>query len=164
MNRRIELYLGGQRADLSDAALVLMNYAATELDNPTAVKNSYSKQIALPGTPANDAIFGHPARVDRSIASGGGTGAAFNPSKRLPARIVDAATAEILVDGYARLDAVKDGAYTVTLFGGLGEFFYLMNYNSAGERLSLADLHYFPAEGFDSELDFIADAASVGAA
>ena len=53
MRRKVQLYIGGSLADISDQGLVLMNYSFTELQAPSAVKNSYSKQITLPGTDAN---------------------------------------------------------------------------------------------------------------
>ena len=85
MKRTIELYIDGKRADLDASGLILMNYAFTDLEKPTAVKNSYSKQITLPGTPANDAIFGHFARTDRRIEAGGSaSGVAFNPGFKTP--------------------------------------------------------------------------------
>ena len=67
MRRRISLYINGQRADLADDALVLFNYAQTDLYNPSAIRNGYSHDINLPGTPDNDKIFGHVFRTDRRI-------------------------------------------------------------------------------------------------
>ena len=140
MRRKIELYIGTRRADLDDQGLVLYNYAFTDLEKPTAVKNSFSKQITLPGTPANAAIFGHAGRVDRRTASG------FHPGRKTPFRIYDE-KGGILEKGYLRLDSVeRDGAlvkgYKVSLFGGLGEFFYALSYNWKGDKLTLADLEY----------------------
>lgn len=76
MKRRVELYISGHRVDLDDDALVLMSYAATDLYNPTAVRNSFSREIRIPGTPANDDIFGCFFRVDRRL------GAAAAPPRR----------------------------------------------------------------------------------
>ena len=45
MRRKIELYINGNLADLSDQGLVLFNYSLTDLQKPTAVKNGFSKQI-----------------------------------------------------------------------------------------------------------------------
>ena len=85
MRRRITLYIGDQRADLSDDGLVLFNYRAEDLSKPTVVSNSYSKQVTLPGTPANNAIFGHIFRTDRiTDPRRGVTGPGFDPSARTP--------------------------------------------------------------------------------
>lgn len=153
MKRRIELYLGGNRADLPDDALVLYNWALTDMTNPTIVKNSFSHTFSLPRTPRNEAIFGHSGRLDR-VAGSGGTGAAFNASRKLPFLIYSDA-GEIIVSGYAKLDGVTDDAYNVSLFGGLGELLWGLSYDDAGEKKSLASLDY------GEDLDFTINAATV---
>lgn len=137
--RKIDLYIGGKRADLSDEALLLMCYALTDLTEPTAVKNSYSRQVTLPGTPANDAIFGHIHRPDRTTGSG------FDALARTPF-VAYAPTGEVLLRGYCRLDKVATSqgrSYTLTLFGGLGSFLYGLMYRPDGEKMSLADLAWY---------------------
>ena len=118
MRRKIELYIAGALADLSDQGLVLFNYAMTDLTKPTAVKNSYSKTVTLPGTPANDAIFSHAYRVDRAWEA-----EQFNPLTRTPFDIYDE-RGEILQSGYLKLDKVtrkgRTHTYTVSLYGGFG--------------------------------------------
>ena len=70
MRNKVQLYIEGIRADLDDGAFILLNYTQEDLTNPTIVKNSFSKQITLSGTPANDAIFGHIYRNDRDTLYG----------------------------------------------------------------------------------------------
>ena len=118
MKRKIALYINGSRADLQETGLVLYNYAFTDNDNPTAVKNSFSKQITLPGTAANAAIFGHISRLDRITAVMGGK--YFDPMTETPFEIRINGD-EVLESGYLRLDSVmRDGrlvkGYKVTLF------------------------------------------------
>lgn len=154
MRRRIELYIGGSPADLSDQNLILFNYAFTDAETPTAVKNSFSKQVTLPGTPANDAIFGHLYRLDRvTMASG------FNALNKTPFVIFDE-RGNILESGYLRLDSVtRKGVivtgYKVSLFGGLGSFFYALSYNDDGTKKSLASLRYLNTLDASTELDFV---------
>ena len=140
MRRKIDLYIDGQKADLQDDALILMDYAVTDVQKPTAVRNTYSKTVTLPGTPANDRIFGHAFRLDRSV---NGTG--FNPLVRTPFKIY-ADTGEILQSGYLKLDKVDRGkntqSYSVTLYGGLGSLMWGLSYDKAGNALSLASLQY----------------------
>ena len=140
MRRRIELYINGSQADLSDQGLVLFNYAYTDLENPTAVKNSYSKQVTLPGTDNNAAIFGHLSRMDRV------TGGGFSPLVRTPFTIYNE-LGEIIKSGYLKLDqVVRRGSvvtgYKVSLYGGLGSFLYALSYDDNGDKLTLADLTY----------------------
>ena len=162
MRRKIELFINGILADLSDQGLILFNYSLTDLQKPTAVKNSFSKQITLPGTPQNDAIFGHIIRTDRVTTTG-----AFNAGQRTPFTIYDA-QGQIVESGYLRLDSVtRKGAvvtgYKVSLFGGLGSFFYALSYDAAGNKRTLADLDYL-GTGSPTELDFTISASTVAAA
>ena len=144
MRRRIDLYIDGQRADLQDDALVLMDYAVTDLQKPTAVRNTYSKQITLPGTPANDRIFGHSFRLDRAVGNFG-----FNPLIRTPF-VIYSDTGEILQSGYLKLDRVdrtkSTQSYSVTLYGGLGSLMWGLSYGADGNALSLASLQYSVAD------------------
>ena len=166
MKRKIALYINGSRADLQDTGLVLYNYAFTDNDNPTAVKNSFSKQITLPGTAANAAIFGHISRLDRITAVMGGK--YFDPMTETPFEIRINGD-EVLESGYLRLDSVlRDGrivkGYKVTLFGGLGSFFYSLAYDASGNKKTLASLDYLGSANPDAELDFQIYASAVSSA
>ena len=140
MRRRIELYIDGNLAELSEQSFVLFNYALTDLEDPTVVKNSWTQQVTLPGTPQNNTIFDHYYRPDRRTALG------FNALARTPF-IIYADNGDLLQQGYCRLDEVtRDGdqvtGYKVTLFGGLGSFFYVLSETSDGNKMTLADLPY----------------------
>lgn len=136
----MDLYINGKRADLDEQGLILYNYTATDLDKPSAVKNSYTKQVTLPGTPVNDGIFSHAYRLDRLVGA-----SSFNPLVRTPFKIFSD-TGEVLQSGYLKLDKVeREGAshtYIVTLYGGVGELLYGLTYGEDGEKLTLADLTY----------------------
>ena len=169
MRRRITLYIDGLRADLNEQTFVLMNYAQEDFSNPAAIVNSSSKQITLPGTPANDRILGHPDRVDRTPVEGttGRTGIYFSPGRRTPFAIYSEEGA-ILEAGYLKLDRVdrtgKDHSYVVTLYGDLGSFLYSLSYTPDGEKRTLASLDYLGTGDSATELDFIINAATVQAA
>ena len=147
MRRKIELYVNGKRADLDEKGLLLYNYAFTDLEMPTAVKNSFSKQVTLPATPRNLALFGHPQRTDRAIGSGGtGVGVDFHPGEKTPFELRNE-LGERLESGYLRLDAATVNGRVVTglqvtLFGGLGSFFYNLSYTEDGEKKTLGDLDH----------------------
>lgn len=140
MRRKIDLYIDGKRADLTDQSLVLWNYAVTELQRPTIVKNSYSKQITLAGTPANDAIFSGIYRTDMVVDSG-----TFNPLERTPFTIYND-NGEVLQTGYLKLERIdRVGAtrsYVVSLYGGIGSALYSLMYDKNGEKRSLASLTF----------------------
>lgn len=161
MRRRITLYIGDRRADLDDQSFILFNYSFEELGNPTIVKNSFSQQIILKGTPNNNAIFGDIFRHDRVTQYSGSkeTGIYFDPTRKTTFAIYNE-LGEILESGYLKLDKVtqtrKRAEYTCTLFGGLGSFLFGLSYDANGEELSLADLD------FGETLDFNIDRSAVG--
>ena len=167
MRRKITLYIAGERCDLSSASLILYNWTQEDAANPTAVKNAYSQQVTLPGTAANNRIFGDIWRPDRTTAENGQwTGTGFDALKKTPFDLY-ADTGEILQSGYVRLDSIERKgnrvSYKVTLFGGLGSLFYSLSYSNNGEVMSLADLDYTDLGG-PGELDFRINAANVLAA
>lgn len=159
MRKRISLYIDGNKADLGDQALVLMDYAVTDIEKPTAVRNTCSKQITLPGTAANDMIFNHAGRPDRDVTPG-----TFNPLQRTPYTIYSE-TDELIGSGYVKLDRVNRSGthreYVITLYGGLGSLLYGLMYDASGEALSLASLTYDVA---DASFYFSMNKASVAAA
>lgn len=160
--RRITLYIDGQRADMTADSLVLMNYTASDLSNPAAVKNSYSQQATLPATLNNDTIFASIYRADWRA----GNNTAFNPLVRTPFAIYDD-SGEMLESGYLKLNTItnKNGVrtYVVTLYGGLGSFFYSLAYDEKDNGLSLGDL---PLLGDDpaQQIDFLITKDAVASA
>lgn len=165
MRPYIELYIDGQPVKFTDPPRVLITYAHTDLHNPTVVKNSFSKTITVDGTPENNQIFGcfydmtKITAYDEISVSGG----FFNPSKKVP--FVLYRNGEPMEEGYVKLDKVtKTGnkiQYSITLFGGLGEFLYNLQYKEDGEQMKLSDLDY---GGGDKEFDMEVNKDTVKAA
>lgn len=157
MRNKVNLYIAGQLADISSDALVLMNYRAEDLQNPVIVKNSYSQSLTLPGSPQNNAIFGHVARSDHHSGTGG-AGVAFSALKKTDFQII-AEDGQLLESGYIKLETIERKAdavnYKITLFGGLGAFLYGLMYDADGNKRSLADLN------FGTSLDFVINRDSV---
>ena len=146
MRNKVKLYIEGTQADLDNGSFLLLNYTAEDLSNPTIVKNSFSRQITLKGTPRNDAIFGHIYRNDRDTVYGSPyTGPNFDPTRKTSFTIYNERN-EILEAGYLKLDEVsitkKGHTFKCTLFGGLGSFLYGLSYKPNGDRLTLADLDF----------------------
>jgi len=165
MRRKISLYIADQLVDLDDQSFILFNYQMDDLSNPTIVKNSFSQQITLKGTPANNRIFGGAFKTDRRVANtGGDTGVDFNASQKTPFTIYNEMN-EILESGYVKLDSIsRNGAdiqYKVTLYGGLGSFFYALSYDENGKKRTLADLDYLGTGSPETELNFQITAYSV---
>lgn len=168
MRRKISLYIANQLVDLDDQSFILFNYTMDDLSNPAIVKNSFSQQITLKGTPQNNKIFGAYFRTDRRVANtGGDAGVDFSASRKTPFVIYNELS-EILESGYVKLDSITrkgvDIEYKVTLYGGLGSFFYALSYDANGNKRTLADLDYLGTDNPDAELDFVINAGSVQAA
>lgn len=166
MKRNISLYIGDERVELDDQSFILYNWTMEDLTNPTAVKNSYSQSLTIKGTAQNNRIFGECFRVDRMITHGSDvyTGVGFDPTRKTPFSIC-AETEEVLQQGYVKLDSVlvsgSTVSYNVTLYGGLGSFFYFLSYDEEGNKRTLADLDYLGTDDPDTELDFDITAANV---
>ena len=162
MRNKVKLYIEGIQADLDSGSFVLLNYAAEDLTNPTIVKNSFSKQITLQGTPRNDEIFGHLYRNDRNTVYGSPyTGPNFDPCRKTSFAIYNEAN-ELLESGYLKLDEIvttrRRRWYKVTLYGGLGSFLYGLSYKPDGEKMTLADLDYGVTLDFTINRQAVADA------
>ena len=162
MRNTIHLYIGDERADLDNGSFLLLNYTMEELSNPTIVRNSFSRQITLKGTPQNNKIFGGIYRNDRVTQYGGGSvGPDFDPARKTPFRIFNAAM-ELLEEGYLKLDKVttvkRRVEYTVTLYGGLGSFLYGLSYKSNGDKMTIAGLSFGQNLGFTIDRDTVTDA------
>lgn len=65
--RNIRLYIGGQRADLDSSVKIPFTYQTSDSQQPTAVKNSYSKTITLQGTENNRRLFGGIWHLDSRV-------------------------------------------------------------------------------------------------
>ena len=155
------LYISDQKIDLPEKFAVLFNYTLEDRTNPTAVKNSFSKTIELPGTDNNNKVFGTFFRNDRYQLYGStDTGACFDPSKRVPFAIYQ--NGDLVQDGYCKLDKVirtdEKVLYYVSLYGGLGEFFYNLTYKSDGIEKQLSDLDFGEDLSFKINKDTIKSA------
>lgn len=153
----IELYIDGRKVDLTTDISVQMNYELEKLQNPTIIKNNFSKTIQLQATPTNNNIFGYYYELDKVIGNNG-----FNAIQRIPFQLY---RNNILIEtGYIQLNNIKyinnNYVYEITLYGGLGDFFYNLSYDADGNDLSLADLNYGIGEN-DEDFEFQMNANTV---
>lgn len=146
---KVRLYIAGNEVDFGEGDnLLLFTYSAADLDAPAVVQNSYSKEITLPPTKRNAAVFGALWRPDK-VASGAD---GFDALAREPFEIRNHA-GELLESGYVKLSSAsaRDG-FTLVLYGGLGAFLYGLMYNSDGSKKTLADLSW--GDTLDAGLSF----------
>lgn len=142
----INLYIDGQEVEFKEPPKVLITYSHEDLHDPTVVKNSFSKTITIEGTPHNNRVFGDFYDLTRITGYDDVSlsGAYFNASKKVPFELFR--NGERMEQGYVKLDKVKKKGnfiqYDVTLYGGLGEFLYNLQYKESGEEMKLSDLEY----------------------
>ena len=144
MTKEVKLFINNQEVEFASSPDILFTFQVDEMTNPTVVKNSYSKSLVIPGTKQNNRIFGGIWNVERvqDIMT-------FNPSKKAPFTIYY--NGEIYQTGYVKLLDININnnkiEYNVSLFGGLGDFFYSLMYSSSddvgeSEKKKLRDLHF----------------------
>lgn len=151
MRRNISLYIADQLVDLDDQSFILFNHTMEDVSNPTIVRNSFSRSITIKGTQNNNRIFGGLYRMDRVTQYGDSdVGVNFSSIRKTPFVIYDEMS-QIVESGYVKLDKVTKSnsgvEYSITLFGGLGSFFYNLMYKDDGEKRSLRDIRYKTLSG-----------------
>ena len=142
MRQEISLHLNGQQVDLNDNGGIYFNYKQKDAKNPTVVKNSFSKTLTIPGTDNNDVIFNNIWDLTRVQTTD--VVPYFNQSKRVPFELY--LNGELIEQGYCKLDRIRRdrvNEYDLSLFGGLGDFFYSLAYDASnGVKKTLASLDY----------------------
>ena len=144
MVKEVKLFINEQEVEFEASPDILFTFQIDELTNPTVVKNSYSKTLSIPGTKQNNKIFDSIWNVERvqDILT-------FNPSKKAP--FVIYYNSDIYQTGYVKLLDIQTDkhkiVYNVSLFGGLGDFFYSLMYSSSddvgeSEKKKLSDLYF----------------------
>lgn len=135
----VELYINNQKVYFKEPPEIFVTYAHTDLHNPTVVKNSYTKTVTIEGTPENNRIFNNFYDLKRINNPD-----LFNPSRKEVFTLYR--NGEPMETGYVKLDKVnkKNGriTYDITLYGGLGQFLYNLQYKEDGEQMKLSDLEY----------------------
>ena len=157
----IRLYIANKLVDCTDGISLPITYQLEDFSNPTLVKNSFSKTIAIPGTKNNNKIFGEIYKLDRMQHYEEWTGNPelnginFDPSKRVEFQIYK--DADLVESGYMQLNDISiqenNVTYNITLYGGIGDFFYGLKYKEDGTAKSLADIRYFIEDDQGNVLD-----------
>lgn len=159
----IHLFIGGKEVEFSSDPKILFNYKETELHNPTIVRNNFTKSITIDGTPTNNDIFGNIWNLERTQFS-----SLYNPMQKVGFELY--MYGELIENGYVKLDSIKKSnnkiSYSVTLYGGLGDFFHNLSYlEGTDKKKSLANLAYKTYDNDDDpNLDFIINKDTVAEA
>lgn len=160
MRNDIRLFIGDREVEFSADPKILLNYKHTELHNPTIVRNSFTKQITIDGTPGNNQVFDHIWSLER-IQDGN-----FNPIRKTDFQLF--VNDELFQRGYVKLDKVtrtnNTTKYSLTLYGNLGSFFYNLTYDQddyGNTKKTLASLVYANDNEEEPTLDFTIDKDAV---
>ena len=170
MRQDVKLYINDSEVYFRETPEINFTYQQVDYTSPAAVKNSYTKELEVEGVPQNNRIFNSIFRLDRVNSLSDGY---FNPAKRVPFQLFH--NGDLVEQGYCKLnEVINEGGkitYLLTLFGGLGEFFYSLSYcetdnpDEGGNELTLADLTYRNDEtGEDIDLDFTINKETVASA
>lgn len=163
MKNDLRLFINDQEIEFSKDPQILLNYKETELHNPTVVRNMFTKQITVEGTPGNNKIFGHIWDLSRVQDDN------FNPIKKTDFQLF--LNDELYQKGYCKLDKVvrtnNTTQYQITLYGSLGSFFYNLTYDQddlSNAKKTLASLKYTQTYQIEPDLDFVIDKDTVAEA
>lgn len=142
MKNDVRLFIGNKEIEFNADPKILFNYKVTEVTNPSAVKNSFTKSIEIDSTPNNDAVFENIWNLERVQWAG----IDFNPIKKADFKLF--VNGDLYERGYAKLDGIKTAnnktSYSITLFGGLGSFFYNLSFKDSdgANKKTLGDLKF----------------------
>ncbi len=113
-----ELYLNGQRIDLSEDIQIQLNLSLNDLENPTEKQSTFSRTIDVTGSVNNDAVFGHIYLFDSWIVN-------FDPTIKATAMIFQDGI--MVMEGIGQLLAVKevdgDRSYELSVYGEIANLF-----------------------------------------
>ena len=91
----INLFVNTVLMDLSDDFDLLITRSIADIKNPEQRTSDWSKTIVLPGTKANNVLFGNIFEVEHTVLGNGQFSPNFNPNKK--------ADVLVLVDGFEQL-------------------------------------------------------------
>ena len=142
----IELYIENEKIELRDNIDISFVLETIDPDKLSSIKNSFSKTVNIPGTSHNNHVFGHIFRNDKYIPvniPGLPINNWFDPHKKTTFIITE--NGNFINRGYCTLDKINikntyELEYSLTLYGGIGEFFYALSYNEDGTKKTLKDL------------------------
>ena len=142
----LRLFINNTEVEFTQQPDILFNYKAEDTSCPTIVKTMFSKTVYIPKTPNNNKIFGHIGILDRLQ-----TGENYSPSAKYEFYLLN--NGDLIESGYVKLDKISKDNYELTLFGGLGSFFYALMYNEDGDKRKLSDLTWYTYFNADNQPD-----------
>lgn len=140
----LRLFINNIEVEFTKQPDILFNYTAEDTSNPTVVKTMFSKTVQVPKTANNNKIFGHIDILDRLQ-----TNQNYSPSAKYEFYLLN--DGDLIERGYVKLDKITNNNYELSLFGGLGSFFYSLMYNEEGDKRKLSDLTWHTIFHMDNQ-------------
>jgi len=123
-----EIFINNVPIDLKDGVPIPLNYSIADIREPDKRNSAFSKTITVPGTKANNKVFGHLFKVDLDIHSTGTTNytPSFNPN--LKAETIIYENKVKIFKGFAQLVKINvtdyfQIEYDIVVFGDLANIF-----------------------------------------
>lgn len=143
----IELYIENRKIDIAEDLEINFTYESIDPDKLSSIKNSFSKTVNIPGTPSNNITFGHIFRSDKYIPANAVENIESGYDPRKKANWLINKNGALINRGYCTLDNIliqneRKITYQLTLYGGIGEFFYSLSYNDDGSPKTLYDVFF----------------------
>lgn len=128
---KIELYLDGNKVDISQDIDFVLNKQYTELTDLTSIIVDYSKTIRIPMTPRNNELFNYIFKLDHQVLVGQDI-INYDPSQKIPMYMTFNGSG--VMEGYAILNKIDLNArmYEVNLYGQLGKIFSILKEKNLG--------------------------------
>lgn len=124
----LRLFIENAELELGEDFSCPITRSFEDIENPTNIKNDFSKTITIPHTQSNDRLFGHIYNPDRLTVANQKNealkGIYFDPYKKIDFRLEW--NDSVVMTGYLKVLSVTDKGYECTLNGELGKIFQEM--------------------------------------
>lgn len=124
----LRLFIENAELELGEDFSCPITRSFEDIENPTNIKNDFSKTITIPHTQSNDRLFGHIYNPDRLTVTNQKNealkGIYFDPYKKIDFRLEW--NDSVVMTGYLKVLSVTDKGYECTLNGELGKIFQEM--------------------------------------
>lgn len=128
---KIELYLDGNKVDISQDIDFVLNKQFTELTDLTSIIVDYTKTIRIPMSPRNNELFNYIYKLDHQVLVGQDI-INYDPSQKIPMYMTY--NGSEVMEGYAILNSIdlNSRMYEVNLYGQMGKIFSILKEKNLG--------------------------------
>lgn len=154
-----EVWIEGRRLDVMEGLDFSFNYSIADVRDPSKRSTEYSKTIKCPGTPNNDALFGHIYDVNISNdydSTSVNVEVNFNPNKKASARVISDGVE--VMSGVVQLRSItinnRKLDYEVVFIGNLKTIFSVLGDKRIDEKFGIDSNGDGIIDQYDPYIDF----------